>query len=91
MSLAIANSVALHANTRRYTTGTVRGGLDLDYERDWWWLSLPDFLGANAVWVIGSVSFFTLLWFALRNVNSVDARHEFVVSSLGTDSLTPKG
>ena len=90
VSLAIANSVALHANTRRYTTGTVRGGVDLDYRRDWWWASLPDILSANAVWVIGSASFFALLWFALRNVNSVDARHEFVVSSIGKDSVAPK-
>jgi len=71
VALSIANSVALHANTRRYTTGTVRGGIDLDYERDWWWSSLPNFLGANALWVIGSLSFFALLWFAIRNVNSV--------------------
>jgi len=76
VALAIANSVALHANTRRYTTGTVRGGIDLDYERDWWWSSLPDLLGANALWVIGSLSFFALLWFAIRNVNSLEPKIE---------------
>jgi putative copper export protein len=71
VALAIAQSIALHANMRRYTTGTVRGGADLDYERDWWWASLPDFFGANAVWIIGSLSFFALLWICIRNANAV--------------------
>ena len=81
VSLAIANSIALHANTRRYTTGTVRGGVDLDYARDWWWLSLPEFFGANVMWAVGSLSFFGLLWFALRDANSLDQRYDLVVAS----------
>lgn len=73
-SLTIANSIALHANTRRYTTGTVRGGLDLDDKRDWWWLSLPDILSANANWIIGSLSFFGLLFILIRYINKVPSQ-----------------
>ena len=90
VALALANSIALHANTRRYTTGTVRGGVDLDYARDWWWLSLPEFFGANAMWAVGSLSFFGLLWFAIRKANSVDERHEFVVANQNTPGTKPE-
>lgn len=80
VALSLANAVALHANMRRYTTGTARGGIDLDFRREWWWLSLPEFLGANAMWIIGSLSFAGLMWIAIRNANKTTTpTHDLVV------------
>lgn len=58
--LVLAHSIALHTAIRRYTTGFGLGGIDLDYLREWWWLFMPDFLGATAVWAIGSLAFAAL-------------------------------
>ena len=69
VALSMANAVALHTNLRRYTTGTVRGGLDLDFRREWWWDSMAAGLGANLVWVVGSLALFGALWFALTSAN----------------------
>ncbi len=70
LALSIANAIALHTNFRRYTTGTIQGGVDLDHQREWWWMSLPDFLGANATWAIGSLAFLGLMWIVLSHANS---------------------
>ncbi len=70
LSLSIANAIALHTNFRRYTTGTIQGGIDLDHQREWWWMSLPGFLSANATWVIGSLAFLGLMWVLLRHANA---------------------
>ena len=70
IALSLANSLALHTNFRRYTTGTVQGGADLDYQREWWWMSFPDFLDANATWAIGSLAFLGLIWIMLSQANS---------------------
>jgi hypothetical protein len=77
--LVLAHSVALHTGIRRYTTGFGSGGLDLEYMSEWWWLSLPAFLGANAVWIIGSLSFGTVAWFA------------FISENRGTRGVQPVG
>jgi hypothetical protein len=55
-SLALANSLALHQNIRRYTTGTDVGGVNLAGE--WWW-DLP--IGPMVVWAVGSAAFGGLL------------------------------
>ena len=52
--LAVANSVALHTNLRRYVTGTDVNGVDLDERPEWWW-DLA--FGPNWVWAAGSVAF----------------------------------
>ena len=51
-----ANLFALQTNIRRYVTGVDVAGFDLDRGREWWWQHLP--IGADAVWVIGSVAGF---------------------------------
>jgi hypothetical protein len=52
--LSIANSVALHVNTRRYVTGIDVGGYNLDRDVEWWWSSGPS---PMAIWLIGSLAF----------------------------------
>lgn len=74
LALSVANSIALHTNFRRYTTGTVRGGIDLDHQREWWWMSLSDVFGANVTWVTGSLAFLGLMWILLSHANSSSAR-----------------
>ena len=66
-ALAIANTVALQVNIRRYVTGAAEQGANLDEGAEWWWVGLP--LGPTAVWVIGSLAFAGLcavLWSHLR-------------------------
>ncbi len=58
VALALANSVALHTNIRRYVTGIDVGGVNLDARVEWWW-NMP--LSPMAVWVGGSVSFAAML------------------------------
>lgn len=57
LPLVTAHSIALHTGIRRYTTGFGLGGWDLDASREWWWLFMPQFMSANAVWIIGSSVF----------------------------------
>lgn len=61
--LAIAQSLALRTQIRRYVTGLDEGGINLDRNREWWW-DLP--IGATATWLIGSVAFAALAWYLLR-------------------------
>lgn len=68
-ALSIANTVALHINIQRYTTGTDRLSIDPGRDAEWWWAYAPS---PMAVWVGGSlavVGFFVALWFALRRVS----------------------
>ncbi len=51
--VAIANTVALHFNIRRYVTGVDGQGANLDSNVEWWW-SLA--ISPMGVWVIGSVA-----------------------------------
>jgi len=62
IGLAIANSIALHTNIRRYVTGLDVGGLDLNYAREWWWWFMPQFFTPNWLWVGGSLAFFGVVW-----------------------------
>ena len=57
-ALAVAHSVALHANIRRYVTGTDEQGWNLDAGREWWW-NVP--FSPMADWLIGSVAFGALI------------------------------
>ncbi|MDD7930468.1 DUF2142 domain-containing protein [Microbacterium thalli] len=58
ISLAVANSVALHVNLRRYVTGLDVVGINLDRDVEWWWNAPISPLG---LWVLGSVAFAALL------------------------------
>jgi hypothetical protein len=53
--LVLANSVALHTNIRRYTTGLDLKGINLDTRIEWWWETPA--VSPNLVWVLGSLSF----------------------------------
>ena len=68
IALALANSIALHTNIRRYTTGIRVQGFNLDSPREWWWPFFPDFLSPNVVWAIGTLAFGVLLWALLMRV-----------------------
>ena len=69
ISIAIANSMALHTNIRRYVTGLDVNGVNLDANPEWWWdLSV----GPMAVWTIGSVAFGLVMAAAL--VHSLPGR-----------------
>lgn len=66
-SLAVAASVALHVNLRRYVTGIGGGGWNLDAAVEWWWVGpfSPMF-----VWLIGSLSFAAFLVVVVREIGS---------------------
>jgi hypothetical protein len=57
-ALSIANAMALHANIRRYVTGTDVSGWNLNSNIEWWW-HLP--LSPMFVWIAGSVTFALML------------------------------
>ena len=61
--LAVANSVALHTNIRRYVTGVDDQGPNLDAGREWWW-NVP--FTPMADWVIGSLAFAGVLFILAR-------------------------
>jgi hypothetical protein len=54
-ALVTANSVALHTNLRRYTTGLDVRGVNLDAGIEWWWSDFP--ISPNAVFISGSLAF----------------------------------
>lgn len=58
VGLSVANTVALHANLRRYVTGTDVFGLNLNSGVEWWWFSA---VGPMWFWVVGSIAFTALL------------------------------
>lgn len=57
--LGVTNAVSLHANMRRYVTGTDVATLDLDNRIEWWWGGLP--IGPLATFVLGAVAFVVML------------------------------
>lgn len=65
--LSVAFSAALHTNIRRYVTGITKGGIDLNYQSEWWWRSIPEFISPNFVWVIGTISFLAVASILLRS------------------------
>jgi hypothetical protein len=58
LGLAIANSLSLHTNIRRYVTGTDEGGFNLNKNIEWWWANSAS---PMIVWVIGSTAFLVLM------------------------------
>jgi hypothetical protein len=64
MGLAVANSLALYVNTKRYVSGLDNdSGFSLEANVQWWW-SIP--VGPMAVWVVGSVGFALAIYFGYR-------------------------
>jgi hypothetical protein len=53
--LAVANSIAMYSNIRRYVTGFDVQHLSLDANAEWWWTGFP--IGPTALWLIGSLAF----------------------------------
>ena len=64
VALIVANAIALHTNLRRYTTGTLVQGFNLNSPREWWWGFLPDFISPNVVWLVGALAFAVPVWAA---------------------------
>jgi hypothetical protein len=66
--LFIANTLALHLNTRRYVTGMDEQGLNLDKSIEWWWTDFP--ISPSTVWITASLAF-ALLLFCLWKLREV--------------------
>lgn len=84
VSLAVANSIALHENIRRYVTGTDVPGFNLSSHVEWWW---PISLSPMWAWVIASVAFAGALVLALLEF-SPEAR--FRIGRRGADGTAPE-
>ncbi len=65
LSLAVAQSVALYYNLRRYLTGTNVKGFNLDSGVEWWWNIA---ISPMVVWGIGSVAFAALVIIVVREI-----------------------
>jgi len=66
LALAMAQSLALHFNLRRYLTGIGEQGFNLDSGAQWWWTGLP--LSPMGLWFVGSVAFAGLLYILVRQL-----------------------
>lgn len=69
--LAVANSVALHTNIRRYVTGVDHQGPNLDAGREWWW-NVP--FTPMIDWAVGSLAFAALVFLLARALILESAR-----------------
>lgn len=69
-SLTLTNAVALHANLRRYVTGTDHPSLNLDSRIEWWWSGLP--VTPLATWAIGVLAFGVLMVLVTRELQLDD-------------------
>ncbi|MDI6023770.1 DUF2142 domain-containing protein [Leucobacter sp. UT-8R-CII-1-4] len=77
-AVALANSLSLRNNMRRYITGTDVGGFNLNHNMEWWW-DIP--VSPMLVWFGGSGAFaLTLLgawlWLYPKGVRPVPAQEE---------------
>jgi hypothetical protein len=79
LALSLANAIALHTNFRRYITGINYQNLNLNDPKEWWWFSLPNWVGPNLVWVVGSVAFATLIWIILYRLPTLTPVAERVI------------
>jgi hypothetical protein len=75
--LAVAESVALYTNMRRYITGSTGHGFNLNSDIGWWWSVAPS---PMVVWIVGSLAFAALLVVLVREMNKVhDVQNEVPV------------
>lgn len=65
VSVAIANSIALHQTLRRYISGLDVGSFNLNHFVEWWWISASSagfsLLSPMSVWICGSSAFLAAL------------------------------
>jgi hypothetical protein len=77
VGLATANSIALHVNMRRYTTGVDIQNFNLNSPIEWWW-NVP--VTPMVVWAAGSAAFAVVLavltWYAWETRGPVDDHPE---------------
>lgn len=64
--LAIAETMAMYTDIRRYVTGTDVVAVDLDSGREWWWSGLA--ATPMAVWAVGSLAFVALAAILVREM-----------------------
>lgn len=64
--IAIAESIALYTNMRRYVSGAAGHGINLDVAKGWWWSVSPS---PMFVWIVGSAAFAALLVILIREMN----------------------
>ena len=83
VGVAIANSISLFYNLRRYLTGLDYQGLNLDSNIEWWW-NIP--ISPMTVWAVGSLSFALLLLGLMLVLFAKEAGPE-----LRADSAGPQG
>jgi hypothetical protein len=67
--LTATNAISLHANMRRYVTGTDVFDFNLDHEGEWWW-SFP--LSPMVLWSLGSICAATALVLCVRALRSAE-------------------
>jgi hypothetical protein len=70
IALSAANSIALHVNIQRYTTGVDVNGFNLNHSVEWWWDGLAT---PMAAWAIGSLSFAVAVTLALLHASIISA------------------
>ena len=92
--LALAESLALFINIRRYVTGLDTRSFDLDVGLEWWWPALP--ATPTAVWVLGSLTFALALALLVRaiwpeSVSAESAALEEVADDVGAPPTSPAG
>jgi hypothetical protein len=80
---ALANSLALFINTKRYVSGlNVDSGVSLDSRIDWWWSTC---VSPMTVWVIGSLGFTVAIIFGYHFLVS-SSRNETTLLTLSRSS-----
>jgi len=80
VALSTVHSVALHANMRRYLTGTDVYRFNLNANYEWWWNSGPS---PMLVWLLGSAAFTLLATLALA---SFRGKHDLTSKASWNDS-----
>jgi len=68
--LAVAESLALYTDIRRYVTGTDVVSVDLDAGREWWWSGLV--ATPMAVWIVGTLAFIATAAILVREMTKDD-------------------
>jgi len=89
VGLTLANSIALHANIRRYVTGNLVEGLNLNTPREWWWMFLPELITPNVVWAVGSIAFGLVAWWAFVRLPGRTLRLDTGAGLLKSNSTQP--
>ncbi|GAB3616046.1 hypothetical protein GCM10027416_06030 [Okibacterium endophyticum] len=81
LGLTFANSLALHTNIRRYTTGTDILTFNLDSHIEWWWTVAPS---PMTIWILGTIAFGAVMLLLSRAVDGSGSTH-FSVQPASTE------